>query len=640
MIQYCLLKTLYDKTGNILECFYPFFLNSLSEESCIKSVIDCQRNIKEKYNLDIPVHVVHSLAHIGFDKKHITIKDKKAIWPISLTEIGIGIKDSLLAKNDSERKINQLISDFSDYLAKKGINEDNEKIRQNIENYIKKNLLKLSDFFFSNSESVRDCFQDHEKEFTQYILEIEKQKPIEYATLKEMFLGSIISSSLNLSQKEFEGIIDSKFKHTKIYFDANYLLSLLGYDADKVAVPAQELYELLIKFGFDLRYFDFTLSEIQHVLSAYKNNYHCYSTKVKVESLYSLLKRKGKTPSDVIDIMANLKNELAKKNILIKDTNVDLNNFCCDNEDVSSKLRGMKKDQHDFYHNHDCALLEKARKLRKNKTYYNFEDAKSFVITSDYKLGKVCYDYFNHHADNSISEIILDRTFTNILFLKDPSMDLSLSTIISGFSSELGVKNSVWKKFYSELKKLKESNSCSDDKLSNLFYHGYIENELINCDSSDIDSINQDFILDKIEDATIQKENDFENVVAESKKEQEESSKEAEIFITSILEDYRKTTVSQNARTLQNIYKKADKEANKIVLAIKLGVIFICLIPVIWVVVKYCKTHIWFTVPITIGGYIIGVIAFIGFKGRLAEKIQECRRKKLKTELFDGIEEV
>lgn len=251
IIQYALLKTLYDKNLNLLECFYPFFVKSLKHEPCLNA-IECQEKITSKFDLNIPIHVLQKLTRLGSEKEHIDINDEREIWPIRLTEIGIEFQNQFEDHFTTERRIGELVAGFQDYLANKGIEKDPDSTRADIDLYIRKNTASLSDFIFSHENMPFEPFENHEKEFTEYILKIERSKPTEYVILKEMFYGSIIASSLLLPQKEFEGVINSKFKSTKVYFDANFLFSLLGYHDTEFSIPANELHGMLKKFGFQL----------------------------------------------------------------------------------------------------------------------------------------------------------------------------------------------------------------------------------------------------------------------------------------------------------------------------------------------------------------------------------------------------
>lgn|GEM_PF-3794050 len=108
---------------------------------------------------------------------------------------------------------------------------------------------------------------------------------------------------------------------------------------------------------------------------------------MKVKSLYSMLRTRNTRPSDIIDIISNLESRLAK--LRMKNSDIELTSYKPGNSQLFAELRKFKCNQGVLYQNHDIALLEKARRIRK-KSYQNFENADSFVITSDYKLGMIC----------------------------------------------------------------------------------------------------------------------------------------------------------------------------------------------------------------------------------------------------------
>ncbi len=622
IIQYAFLKTIYDKTSNLLDCFYPFFINSLKNdiENNINNVKD---EIKVNYNCEIPIHVINKLAKLAEDKKHVILNDKINIWPIQLTEIGKEFKDNIEKPKDVERRINQLVNNFKAFLANKKIDSEINTLKNNIENFIKKNTNKLSSFFFEQSDFEENItFEDHERELIEYILETEKSKPDDYKILKELFYGSIISSSLSLSENIFDGIISSNFKSVQVYFDANFLFSLLGYHGDEFSIPAKELYNLLLKYGFHLTVYDFTILEMNHVLINYIKNENQYPSNIKIKSLYSELKRRGLNTSDIFRIISNLEEDLKILKINKKHTNLNIEKYDPINKKLDSSLWKMKPQQSNFYHNHDIMLLEKAANLRKQKVF-NFEKVNSLIITSDFKITKLCYLEMGHKSNNSISEIILDRTMTNLLFLKNPKIELSLATIISGFSSELFIKNIIWEKFYKTMKKLRNEGRVSDDMISNLFYHCFIEKELIQYEETDIDIINDDFVLKKIEEASNKIEFDFKN---EKEKRENDLKKQKLIY-----ED----TIDLKDKELQNISEKKDLDillkfdnrakilSNRYTLAIRFifGIVFF--IPVLLNIIDIFLTGKVNTSTISIIRYLAFLIDIVIPINKIWEKLNK-----------------
>lgn len=102
------------------------------------------------------------------------------------------------------------------------------------------------------------------------------------------------------------------------------------------------------------------------------------------------------------------------------------------------------------------------------------------------------------HRDNAtVCEVIPDRLLTNILWLKNPTIieDIPLKSIIAVHSRKLFVDTSIWKRFYDNLRTLREEGGIGDRDISMLFYNHQIEEVLSDFNASQIETITPDFIL-------------------------------------------------------------------------------------------------------------------------------------------------
>jgi hypothetical protein len=115
-----------------------------------------------------------------------------------------------------------------------------------------------------------------------------------------------------------------------------------------------------------------------------------------------------------------------------------------------------------------------------------------------------------HRENGTICEVILDSLLTNILWLKDPNAQISLKSMIAAYSRDLFVKRRVWERFYEALRKVKQEQNVSDETISMLFYHNYIEDSLTGFDEAQIDEITPEFALEEIEGAAKSKEKEVE----------------------------------------------------------------------------------------------------------------------------------
>jgi hypothetical protein len=510
LVQYALFKTLFDKNSNILECFYPYFLSSLAQERS-NTAKETQDIVKTKYNIQIPMHVLDRLCKLGIEKKHIKSisTEKRNIWPIILEIDGNDFLDQLEAETDVERKISFLASRIREYLEEFSLIYETGKVIELLLDFIKKNTDDIYSYFLGRDQrSVFGGLTDIESKLLEYCKIAYDKYPDQYEVLNQIFLGSVYESFLALNEEKADGVIDKKFSNCKIYFDANFLFNLLEIHDDEHTLPARELLAMLSENKFQFRVFDFTLSEMTHLLRGYIKESYRYPTTVKIDSIYSSLKRHGKTDSDIIEMIMNLENMLLEKNIKKKYTGIELQEYTAQNRALDDMLWNEKPKQPFYYHNHDIALLEKIKTVRTKKVF-KFEDADGYVVTSDFKLAKINHEKMGHKADSSIDEILLDRILTNLLFIKKPTAYVSLNSIISMFSRNMFIKRGVWEKFYTVLSKLKNEGKTDDNQIVNLFYHNYIEAILTQYTEND-NNINEEFVLDKIEESTILKEEEDE----------------------------------------------------------------------------------------------------------------------------------
>jgi hypothetical protein len=156
-----------------------------------------------------------------------------------------------------------------------------------------------------------------------------------------------------------------------------------------------------------------------------------------------------------------------------------------------------------------------------------------------------------HRDQNTITEVILDRVLTNILWLKDPNADISLKAIIESYSQDLFVNKRVWNKFYDVLQQLSNDKKINDEDISMLFYHGQLESTLIGMDDNDIDSITSDFIIKEIENAGKLQKKDLESM-----------EKKEENFLKQ-LDDKTLVHNKEIDEIKENLKKAAENDSNR-----------------------------------------------------------------------------
>jgi len=513
-----------------------------------------------------------------------------------------------------------------------------DQIRNLLFSFLHKNITPLIEFInpsaASNELSIPKP-NSYEEILIKYIKSAEQHKPENYKTLQDMVLGSIISVILYAEEpSEMIEISTRKFKHCQVFLDTNYIFFLLDLYELEFDEPAKELFDLLKKYKFDIKVFDFTVGEICRVISGYPGEAYRYPNTVRVDTLYSSLKRKGWTKTDAQEFIMNIENILNEKGIKIEQTGVNLGTYNPANEELRNLMRKCKPLQDLFHQNHDIAAIEKIKELRR-KTARKIEDSKAFFLTSDVRLSRFNFIEMGHKDNGTVCEVILDRLLANILWLKDPSSKPPFKAIITAYSRDLFIKRRVWDRFCEVLKQLRKDGKVDDESISTLFYHNYIEDVLRELDETEVDSITPEFILEKVEEAAKFKEKDVERI--------KEKEKE---FLQRLKEEVSKKEQEKEAewserlqRIKSSLRESAEKKANRYSITYA-SILILFVVGVIYGFYLLCKRigalEFWnIMVSLFIGGGGIWVI-WAKFrrwlKNKLSDRIYSQRLKEVKLD--------
>ena len=510
IVTYALVQYCWSEGAGYLDCFWPFVIRAMPIEEKSVDLPYIRDHIKALFELDVPLHSLSAILRRAEQDGYVyrTPDQHPVTEKYSLTEKGLRYQGEFELESEVERRMAALIVDIRQFLDKEfefSISEDDIAIA--LQSLIRKNMDPLIEFF-NPSMSYRKPIRITKKLtrlgncLARYMEIAEREKPDHYRTLRDIVLGAILTSVLNT--KDISKITKGKaleFRGCRLFLDSNYILSVLGLHEKEFNEAAQELFSLLKSRDFDLKVFSFTVDEICRVMNGYITEGHKYPVSIAVEnSIYSKLKRDGWTNKDVKAFIRSVEDRL--KNVGIETeiiTDVDIGNYVAD-ESLRRAIAQRKPMQPLASQNHDLAAVDKIKTLRKHPVR-RIANAKVLFLTSDRGLNKFDFIDMGHKANGTIGEVILDSLLTNIIWLSDPGANISLKSIIAVHSHGLFIKREVWLKFYEALKQIRQEGKANDDAISALFYDAFIEEELVYFDESQIDDIDQEFVLSKIEEA-------------------------------------------------------------------------------------------------------------------------------------------
>jgi hypothetical protein len=619
---YSLIKSLYEESKDFLDVFVPFVVISFpdGQEACNIDAIS--KNLEKKFNFNIPEHALNTIITRATRTHYIQRYQKKCL----LTEQGRKlILDIKSKQGEIEREVNALLEDIREFINEKfSPTLNSEDVKEMLNSFIKKQKMPLLTFF--NPKLIEAEWKEEDNKNEYYLIEYfklaKKQKPNEFKTLEKIFYGVLISTIIN---KEDIITINKKFNKLQIFFDTNFMFSIMDLHYPHICKPAKELFDLLkTNNKFQLKVFDFTVGEMVRVLNGYLKEKDKYFPNIKVNSIYSNLKSKGWTKQDLIQFIAKVEQEISKIGVQIEYTAIDLNKWDATDKEIYSRLSYYKPEQPIMGQKHDICAIYKIIELRK-RPQREIENCYALFLTSDLKLTKFDYNEFGHRDNSTVIEVISDRFLTTLLWLKNPKTvkDLPLETIVS-LHSEVLIDRTIWNRFYENLVNLKKKERISEEDVATLIYYHQLEHDLAIVDNPD--EIEEDFVLKEIEksrlkiDEKIRKE--ARGKIEEGKKKLEEEYKEK---LTQKEEEYLKHIESIK----ENIKGESTKKAS-------VYAILILCIPVALLLlgIMLLRVNIMGKLLTIIGGVgsIFSILQFFGIRLSIFEF-----KKKLTDCIFNNI---
>lgn len=519
---YSLIDALYNEGEDYIDCFWHFVLTVLPVDKSAATITDIQTAIANKHGLHIPIHALNVITTRAKRKGYVIQQTRNYV----LTDKGLERLSSLETKREAERRINELLEDARQFLMnQEHIELSADEVKQLLLTFVNEHTALLERFLNpdtqgqSRASSPDSLPKATEAALLRYFVEVEKARPLLFRSLRDVICGSLMSRVVhtpNLAEPT------RPFNKTIVYLDTNLVFSLLGLHYEEFNKPAKELLDLMVETKrFEFRVFDFTVSEIVGVLSQYPRKAKGYYPGVKVGSVYSSLRSRRWTASTLRKFIADIEQHLADKGIRIESTSVDISPSSLYAAERLADLRQYKPEQGLLGQNHDLAAIDRVVSVR-GSDVRRLEDAKAFFLTSDYRLTQYCGKERGHHDKATISEVILDRVLTNILWIKKPTImkAVPLHTIIAMHSRHLFVDKAVWERFHTTVQELRTRGTIDDRDIALLVYDQRVRELLANIEPADASKIDPEWMLQNLEETKQRIDEETSNKLAAQLQEQ------------------------------------------------------------------------------------------------------------------------
>ena len=473
-------------TTGLLDLFIPLVKNALSYlyqngTTSGESILEIQKAILKEFSLDIPIDIVRRLLRKIEETSTIENQPKLYLYKDQSFEI----KDYTFFEFEEviEKKKNE-IAEVEEYF-KKFCNIHNVQRGEysSIFEFIDRNKLSIARYLGSTNEYNEDGKTKFllEAQFTEYF----KNIPAIYETIKDIYLGSIISTYIEYKTK------DSK-TNIELLYDTNFVVGLLNLNTPESSQTCNKLVEISKSLGFKQYVMHLTITETQNLLKARAENFDTafLARKVNPEDIYTACDRQGLNKSDLQRISDNLQEILENKGIHI------LHNV--------EKYRNMAKHSKEYEHilkfrNTKAAALHDVTATyyvndKRAKRIYDFEDVNCWFVhnsntpvKSGGELDSKAIRYQPEHikADDLLNILWLTTPGFSENINKKELVDFGLNALISCTISESLPKSSLIRELDANIGKYLQDDSISEQDVLR------IATRISNRELTDIKEVNQ-----------------------------------------------------------------------------------------------------------------------------------------------------
>jgi hypothetical protein len=486
------IKIFYESGNDLIQVFAQLFLLFCSEDRAY-SVFEIKEFFLSQTEINMPDDVIFTIAKRlkkagSIDYKNLKDPETKSIF---LTAGGTELRKKIEQDYEvANREKNALLKSLRSYVESRGAVCDDKILEQKLNEFIEHNLnIAISglghDIIEPGTLKSEICLY-----ILDYFSETERSDPENFKRLKAILYGKIIAAVF-LGRTFDKG---AKIENLDIYLDTNIVFSLLELHMESYSRPVREVIDLIIKAGGRLKIFSFTKEEIVIKLSGYLKNYGDYSSLVPVHSIYYVLKQKGYSKSQVLDLIENIETKLNDLGIAI-DYSFETESLLSNKSDEMAKLWYYKPNSYpESIIKHDLAAIYAIKKLRKG-TVAHWEKSKCIFLTADF--GLIRYNHETHYKDDiyTFPEVVHRIGMASMFWLKGQagSDNVFVHNFLANFVREKVVSSDLWNRFIAEIKKKRDAGAISDSDIENLISFSETEKILIENKEKGIEILLDDF---------------------------------------------------------------------------------------------------------------------------------------------------
>lgn len=452
-----------------LDIFVPIVKNALSElypEGGVKgaNVSEIADALVEKFGLTIPPSVMHVLmVKIAHEvNEHSGVEDMQIFHDGAFSIRKFAFEEYREQLQKCKDNVKNVLGVFKKFCSLYALSPNADDITSLIK-FIEQNQIEISRYLSGGNkrDSTDYCLA---AQFVQTF----RQSPQIYETLKDIYLGSMLTSYLTYQPQEVK-------MNVEVLVDTNFIVSLLDLNTAESTKTCRMFINAARSMGYSFKVLKDTIEEFQNLLMSKAKglNKALVIRYINKEDIYNACDRRNLSCSDLERISDNIENILSEEfsiQLVPYTENYKKRATFSEEYKLFKKIRG-----NDTSAMHDAIAVLYVKEKRGNKAVYDFDKVNCWFVNNAINIASRFDDInsdpqYPRNTRTPLPETIRVDYLLNIIWLSNPSngilnseqLNIGISSMVSHALNASLPKSRVIKELDDNIQKYKDDFSITD----------------------------------------------------------------------------------------------------------------------------------------------------------------------------------
>lgn len=465
LVSFAILNINWEERGrSYIHNFIPFVAECLKLSDIPEvSGVAIQQRLQETFGLSLPLGAIDTILKSAV--RDGLLRREKNIFVI-IPDAVAGFEISRV-RAEVVREHEALVTKFVSFAATRyHLELSREEAEKMLVSYVDLRSLRLAKEMIHGLKHLPSTDQAQETVYVVscFVLHLFEEDAEGFGHLEKLVKGSMLASAMYFSNP---GEITRRFKDLRLFLDTNLLLRALGFLGPTQQQGIHELLHLVRDLGGTLWAFSETVRELQRVLESCANSLR--DPRLLKDARSSIVEhclQSGMRSSDVELAVAKLDRSLESLQIRVDDLPPYSDRTTIDEPRLEKVLTDAG---HYTSHGavvHDVLAVSAVHRLRSGRVFSSIETAQAVFVTAHRSLVYASRQFFLENDNgNNVPHCMLENQLTTIAWLKSPraAPDLPRKQILSDCYAALNPGDSLWKKYLTEVDRLRGNKTLTDE---------------------------------------------------------------------------------------------------------------------------------------------------------------------------------